>query len=201
MQFSSVRRVKQPDFEPISLAEAKDHLRIMQAVTDDDTYIMGLISAARVAFEARTAQTTTKTQWRAKVGGYDPCSCMGYEIPYPPLCEMPDGESPVQVWWTSDDGQKEYADPEDLVIDWDAYPMTVKYGGIDLGECGSMATIQWWAGVNAPAEIPQIWKSAMLFIIGHWYENRAAVSTDGGAMEIPMQFEMAMAACSFDGRS
>ena len=42
MQFSSVRRIKPPEFEPLSLSEVKQHLRIMQGVNEDDAYLTRL---------------------------------------------------------------------------------------------------------------------------------------------------------------
>lgn len=195
MHFHSIRRVKQPDFEPVTLSEAKAHLRIMECVTEDDAYLIGLIAAARHYFENRVGQTTTRTQWRAKVHGWWTCSCMGAEVPYPPLAGDASGHGVTLSW----DGGT--ADAADIVVDAIAYPGTVRYDGADGPPCDKGdATITWWAGVDSPSDIPALWKSAMLMLIGHWYENRQAVVTDSGAMEVPMSFDLIVGACSFDGR-
>lgn len=47
MILRSITRVSQPSSEPITLAEAKESLRIPSGQTIDDSYIQGLISAAR----------------------------------------------------------------------------------------------------------------------------------------------------------
>lgn len=47
MSLSRVIRLTQPASEPVSLAEAKESLRIPSAQTIDDDYITGLISSAR----------------------------------------------------------------------------------------------------------------------------------------------------------
>lgn len=195
MQFSSVRRIKPPEFEPLSLSEVKQHLRIMQGVNEDDAYLLGLISAVRNYFEARTGQTTTRTWWRAKVAGCWTCSTLGVELPYPPLSTAPDGSDGVTITWESS-----AADPADIVVDRTDYPGTIRYEGPDSPGCSEQATITWYAGVNSPEEIPQLWKTAMLVLLGHWYENRQAVITDSGALEVPMSFDLIIGACSYDGR-
>lgn len=198
--FSSIRRKTPPNFEPISLSEAKQHLRIMDGVHEDDAYIMALISSARMYFENRVGQTTTLTQWQAKAKGWWTCSCVGAELPYPPLTTPTNGDPPVVITWKDGDGNVHVVDESDLVVDEEAYPGTVRYSGASEPPCESNATVTWWAGVNSPAEIPQMWKTAMLLLIGHWYENRQAVVTDSGAIDVPMSFDMVIGACSYDGR-
>ena len=198
--FSSIRRKTPPNFEPISLSEAKQHLRIMEGVHEDDAYIMALISSARMYFENRVGQTTTLTQWQAKAKGWWTCSCVGVELPYPPLTTPTNGAPPVAITWKDGDGNVHEVDESDLVVDEEAYPGTVRYSGASEPPCESNATVTWWAGVNSPAEIPQMWKTAMLLLVGHWYENRQAVVTDSGAIDVPMSFDMVIGACSYDGR-
>jgi uncharacterized phiE125 gp8 family phage protein len=198
--FSSIRRKTPPNFEPISLSEAKQHLRIMDGVHEDDAYIMALISSARMYFENRVGQTTTLTQWQAKAKGWWTCSCVGTELPYPPLTTPTNGDPPVAITWKDGDGNVHVVDQSDIVVDEEAYPGTVRYCGASEPPCESNATVTWWAGVNSPAEIPQMWKTAMLLLVGHWYENRQAVVTDSGAIDVPMSFDMVIGACSYDGR-
>ena len=198
--FSSVRRKTPPNFEPISLSEAKQHLRIMDGVHEDDAYIMALISSARMYFENRVGQTTTLTQWQAKAKGWWTCSCVGTELPYPPLTTPTNGDPSVAITWKDGDGNVHEVAESDLVVDEEAYPGTVRYIGASEPPCESNATVTWWAGVNSPAEIPQMWKTAMLLLVGHWYENRQAVVTDSGAIDVPMSFDMVIGACSYDGR-
>ena len=198
MSFSSIRRATQPDFEPLSLSEVKSHLRIMQDMKDDDQYLMGLIAAARIYFENRVGQTTTLVQWRAKTKGWNSCSCVGQELPYPPL--YVDDDHPVTLSYEDDAGNTVVVSDMDIKYDQTNYPGTVNYTGPSPG-CDTTMTIEWWAGVDAPMKISQLWKSCMLVLIGHWYENRSAVSTEGGGVEVPMSFDMMAAGCSYDGRA
>jgi len=175
-------------------------LRIMDGVHEDDAYIMALISSARMYFENRVGQTTTLTQWQAKAKGWWTCSCVGTELPYPPLTTPTNGDPSVAITWKDGDGNVHEVAESDLVVDEEAYPGTVRYIGASEPPCESNATVTWWAGVNSPAEIPQMWKTAMLLLVGHWYENRQAVVTDSGAIDVPMSFDMVIGACSYDGR-
>ena len=198
MSFSSIRRSTQPDFEPLSLSEVKSHLRLMADMKDDDQYLMGLIGAARIYFENRVGQTTTLVQWRAKTKGWNTCGCVGQELPYPPL--YVDENHPITLSYEDDAGNTVIVSDADITSDPTNYPGTVNYTGPSPG-CDTTMTIEWWAGVDAPIKISQLWKSCMLVLIGHWYENRSAVSTEGGGVEIPMSFDMMTAGCSYDGRN
>jgi len=54
----------QPYAEPISLAEAKDQMQMDSSFTDKDTYIAGLIRAARIHTENTTWRALVATQYR-----------------------------------------------------------------------------------------------------------------------------------------
>ena len=58
----AIKRLSNPSSEPISLAEAKRHLRIDN--TDDDDYITSLIEVARRAAEDRMERTLITTTWK-----------------------------------------------------------------------------------------------------------------------------------------
>jgi uncharacterized phiE125 gp8 family phage protein len=57
-----------PASEPVSLAEAKLHLRV--DVTDDDALIGSLISAARQAAETRTGRQLITARWKLVLDGF-----------------------------------------------------------------------------------------------------------------------------------
>lgn len=56
-----LRRVSGPSVEPVSLAEAKLHLR--EDLTESDTLITALITAAREQAEHRTGRSLVTTTW------------------------------------------------------------------------------------------------------------------------------------------
>lgn len=61
-------RTQQPAVEPITLALAKHHLRV--DVTEDDTYIEGLIPVVRIEAENRLQRTLIQSAWRTTLSGF-----------------------------------------------------------------------------------------------------------------------------------
>ena len=63
MQYRSLTRTIEPVVEPVTLTQAKSHLRIQPDFQDDDDYIIHLIGAARRYAEDLTDRTFVDTQW------------------------------------------------------------------------------------------------------------------------------------------
>ena len=68
MKPRSVKLLTPPTVEPVSLADVKQHLRLMPDQTDDDLYIVQLVAAARRLIERRLGISLVATQYRAKIG-------------------------------------------------------------------------------------------------------------------------------------
>lgn len=170
-----------PIAEPVSLSEAREHLRLVPDQTDDDSLVLGLLATARRVVERRLGQTLTATQylatWTDGVAVAD--------LPYGPLLVNEDHELVVEV-----DGQA--VDPETYEIEGDLSAIT-----FDAVPSGKL-TVSYWAG-NEPgvAIAPQL-RSALLLLCGHLYANREA-STADGIGELPMAFEMLLASESSTG--
>lgn len=79
-----LRRTVEPAVEPISLAEAKDHLRLEHALDDD--YVVALVKAARQYTEQATNHAIITQTWEATFNGFP------YEdnitIPFGPLIRV-----------------------------------------------------------------------------------------------------------------
>ena len=69
----SLSLITPPTVEPVSLAEAKLHLRV--DFDDDDALIESLISAARVAAETLTGRQSCTARWIRTLDGF-PCSSL-----------------------------------------------------------------------------------------------------------------------------
>ncbi len=87
--------------EPISLAEAKKHLRLSESFTEDDDSIESAISAAREMGEGRTHRAWVEQTFEAYFDGF-PGLDKPLELPLPPLLSVesvqyvnPDGESVI----------------------------------------------------------------------------------------------------------
>lgn len=66
MQFV-LERVTEPEFEPVTLAQMRLHLRTYGSDTDEDAQIEGLITAAREWVEDYTARALIDQTWRLSI--------------------------------------------------------------------------------------------------------------------------------------
>jgi uncharacterized phiE125 gp8 family phage protein len=170
--FRSITRVVQPAVEPVSLFDVKAYLGIVPEVAEDDDLLMGLIAAARIIVEERLHQTTTATRWRAKLAGWHSCACSGLELPYPPVLWHPD-DFPVEVRWKDRDGNVNTLPPESIEIDAEEIPGRIHIReSISNGCCESVATIEWWAGVQNPTDVRSPIRTAIKRLVGQCYTTR-----------------------------
>lgn len=64
------KRTAAPLAEPVTLAEAKTHLRV--TTSDEDAYITGLVAVARTACEDRLERTLVSTAWEQVLDTFPP---------------------------------------------------------------------------------------------------------------------------------
>ena len=69
-----------PSAEPLSLAEAKLHLRVGADITEDDGLIAALIVTARQQAEHRTGRALVSQQWRYAIDAF-PVDSLGCRCP------------------------------------------------------------------------------------------------------------------------
>lgn len=152
-----------PETEPVSLDDAKLHLRM---VPDDDSEDMAivepLIVAAREYVEGVTGRTIARRQITA-------CAALStgetLHLPRPPVTEI------VGARYMRTDGA--WADLPDEAYTADAMSGTLTLKSVPedaLKQAGIQ--IQYEAGYATP---PMALRQAMLLLIGHWYQNREAV--------------------------
>jgi len=177
--------------EPVTLAEAKDHMRISD--TNDDTYIPLLIKAARRRLEEETGRAFCTQTWRFVMDQFPrytrrsyPVGFMPIILPRPPLIVAAAIQSPA----TPSSPNIAYLDgagnPQTLVLNTDfiadgvseparlqlafgkSWPATIRQQ--------SAVTIDFQAGYSADATlVPEELKMAIKMVIAHWYENRESV--------------------------
>ncbi len=169
-----------PETEPVSLDDAKLHLRM---VPDDDSEDMAivepLIVAAREYVEGVTGRTIANRQITA-------CAALSagetLRLPRPPVVEL------VGARYMREDGA--WADLPDGMYTADAMAgtLTLKRMPEDaLKQAGIQ--IQYEAGYATP---PMALRQAMLLLIGHWYQNREAVQVGTNASEELAQTELVL---------
>lgn len=175
-----------PKVEPISLAEAKLHLRV--DITDDDTLIRSLIVTARENVEGISRRALITQTWKYILDEFPEDDEI--VLPLPPL------QSVASITYKDQDGNASTFSSGDYIVNTDADPgkIVLGYGkswpSTSLYPTGAV-TVQFTAGFgDAATDVPEKYRQAMLLLIGHWYENREAIATTGAVpKEIPMGVE------------
>ncbi|MBB3972776.1 head-tail connector protein [Hansschlegelia beijingensis] len=186
-EWGRLKLVTAPAADPVTLAEAKKHLRVMH--DDEDALISMLIKAAAAQIEGPSGigvALVTQT-WRLSLDGF-PCEI---EIPLTPV-------SAVDSVTFKDAAGADVAFT-DFAVDLDASPTLVApaYGAtwpVPRCERGSVK-VEFTAGYGAPSDVPADLRAAVLLIVGHLYENREAV-----VLSNQQPFEMPMAVDSILNR-
>lgn len=157
-----------PTFEPVTLDEAKAHLRVTHA--DDDTYITGLISVARAHVERYANIAIPAQTWAWTM---DKWPAFPVDVPKPPLIAV------TAFSYTDQEGNTYIIDAGDYTVDAERWPGRLYYEppAVTLADIGGVK-IEFQAGYADPAAIPADIKHAILLLIGHWYENREDVSPE-----------------------
>lgn len=173
----ALKLITAPTSEPISLTEAKSHLRI--DTTDDDTLITSLIVAAREyaqGFQNRAFVTQTYELWLDAWPEY-------IQIPRPPL------QSITSIKYYGTDNIEYTMAPADYFADSKSEPgrVVLAYGkswpSTTLRPANGIV-VTFVAGYGAAASVPQQVKQAMLLLVSWWYENREAATTGKVSKEI-----------------
>ena len=178
--------ISPPATEPITLAEAKAHLRV--DLTDDDALITALIVAARQYAESETGRSLITQSWRLVLDGF-PGSCgpAGTAGPIPSL--LPGNailldQAPVQsitsIQYLDTGGAWQTLPETEWVAELQSAPARItpafgKTWPAALPQIGSVK-VEFVAGYGEDAAVPQGIKIWMLLRLAALYENREEVS-------------------------
>lgn len=183
-----------PSTEPISLSEAKLHLRVDDIVGEhpDDSLITSLIVAARQYAESLTGRSFITQDWRLVLDGF--YGCIDLERgPVQQILSLTyrDTASATQtVGWDAASGSVQRSTDGELIADLSSAPARIarafgKVGPITLPEPAAL-TVNYRAGYGAAADVPKAIKQWMLLRIGSLYEQRQEVNV--GNIVTPMPF-------------
>ena len=166
-----------PLVEPVSLSEARAHLRVTHA--DDDDYISTLIKTARASVEAETGHCLVAQGWSVFLDDWPHCGIIS--LPLSPVMDV------IDIRAYGEDDVAAVIDPAHYYTDKASRPpRIVLRGSRNWTRPGRVANgIEILAVVGfgtAAASVPQPLREAVLQLVGFWYATRG----DGGASERPL---------------
>jgi uncharacterized phiE125 gp8 family phage protein len=160
-----------PAAEPVTLAEAKAHLRVTHG--DDDTYIATLIKTARASIEAQTGLGLVSQGWSVFRDDWPPTGVI--ELPLAPVLEVVD----IKVY--GDDDVAAVIDPSHYYEDKVSRPARIILRGSRSwtrpGRVANGIEILLTIGFTA---VPEPLREAVLQLVGHWYETRSDKAAEDG---------------------
>ena len=168
-----------PAAEPVSLAEAKAHLRI--DANDEDALIGSLIAAARMFIERTLGLALITQTWSYFLDFWPRSSCVTLPL------------SPVQavgaVTLHRGAGGSTAFDAGDYAVD----VLSQQARLVSKGAAPPVVThalnafeIAFTAGYgNEASDVPAPIRQALLLLVAHWFERREPVVLGVGASEVP----------------
>lgn len=153
--------------EPISLDEAKAHLRV--DVPDEDALIASIIKAVRLACEAQTQRTLIETTWEQVHDAFPEAVCL----------RMPRVLQVLSVKYLDESGVEQTLAQADYIVDRDSEPGHIVpapgKAWPATAQVPNAVRVRYTAGFGATAQdVPQDIKLWMLLHIGHYFHNREA---------------------------
>ena len=178
-------RISQPVAEPVTLAEARAHLRVRSDA--EDAMITAKITAARRQIERKTRRALVDQTWELRIG----CFESSIEIPLPPCIEV------LAIEYLDADGALQtLATDQYVVIEGGEWNATVQAAAsVSWPDVASdrpdAVRIRFRAGwsydedespsdplENLPAEL----REAVLFLLADLYENRQSIGIGEGSV-------------------
>lgn len=211
MRYRSLVRATEPASNPVTLAEAKLHLRIDS--TAEDNLISSLITAATRWAEDYTDRTFCHTRWQMNLDSfYGPVGSpvqfglkadgnniegrqgtvpnLDIELPRPPMVQAGTATAVAITYTPSAGASTATLDAAEYRVDRQATPGVCRplYGKTwptHLVDQNS-TTVTWWAGYSADGtSVPAGVKSAILMLVAHLWRNRE-MAAEAALTEVPM---------------
>lgn len=188
MNYRSLTRATGPAVEPVTLSEAKAHLRVDDS--NSDAEITAMIQAAREWVETYLDRTLVNTQWVMRLDKFPDDGLQDIPLPRPPMVTSGTATA-VAVTLTYENGTTGTYSTSSYRVDRNATPGSVKtlYSQdwpAHLWDDNSIS-VTWWAGYGSSgSSVPAAIRHAMLMLVAHWYENRGSVLV--GSTSKPLEF-------------
>ncbi len=183
--------VQPPAVMPVSLEEAKAHLRVEH--NDDDALIISLVMSATAHLDGWTGilgRCLVDQTWRQAFDGFARC----LRLPLGPVIGV------ESVTWRNSAGQMATVSPSDYRVLTDGLGSYVRFRSVfqaptDLNEVEAV-TLTYRAGYetdDGEVTVPHAIRQAMLLLVGHWYEHRETVVTGTIATNLPQAVDALLA--------
>ncbi|WP_342642877.1 head-tail connector protein [Rhodoligotrophos ferricapiens] len=168
-----------PAVEPVSLEQARAHLRVAGCLEDE--LIAALITSARIHLEIATRRMFITQGWSVFLDEWPEGGVITLAI------------RPVQsvdsVILHAESGAAREIEPADYTADTGSLPRLRPRSGRQWPRPDKPfrgIEIEITAGYgDAPEDVPQPLRQAILQLVAHWYENREPVALGDHAFEIP----------------
>jgi uncharacterized phiE125 gp8 family phage protein len=175
---------------PVTVSEAKEHLRIVD-FTDDDTYIGALIDAATTWCEDYCDRTFAHKHYTV---AFDDFPSLRIELPRPPVqlasvaanatvtISYVDTSGTTQTLTWAQSGSQDFRLDRDHVPSL-IYPLYLQdWPSVRLDD--KSVQITYLAGYGGAANVPKPAAHAIKMLVGHWYASREAVGSVG--QDVPL---------------
>lgn len=211
MRYRSLVRATEPASNPVTLTEAKAHLRIDSTAEDD--LISTLITSATRWAEDYCDRTFCHTRWTMRVDSFygaigspvqfglkSDCNNiegragtvpnLDLELPRPPMVQSGTATAVTITYTPAVSGTTATLDAAEYRVDRQATPGVCRplYGQtwpshlIDQNS----TTVTWWAGYSSDGtSVPAPVKSAILMLVAHLWRNRE-MTAEAALSEVPM---------------
>jgi uncharacterized phiE125 gp8 family phage protein len=172
VRYRSLKKQTRPAVEPVTLAEAKHHCRV--DTDSDDAYISSLIEVAREWCEDYCDQTFIHSQYVMRLDSFP----VEIQLPRPPMATS-GTTTAVSVVYKLTDQSTVLLPANTYRVDRDSTPGVLRYNysgswPSHLFDFGAVE-VTWWGGYGPDASsVSQRIKSAILWLVGMWYERRMA---------------------------
>jgi uncharacterized phiE125 gp8 family phage protein len=168
-----------PAVEPLSLNEAKAHLRL--ETTADDALVTSLIITSRLHIEAALGLALTAQDWTLVLDAWPATGVVN--IPMRPVTAV----TAVRV--RASDGTPSVVPPQTYVFEGAGLPprLLPAFGALpNPGRAASGIEIDFTAGYgSAAASVPEPIRQALKLLVAHWYEHREPIEIGSPATAIP----------------
>jgi uncharacterized phiE125 gp8 family phage protein len=175
---------------PMSLSEAKAHLRVIDDSEND--YITGLIRAAADMIERDTGLVLRQRAASVTFDGWSTNDRTRLPLWRGPVVSVTSVAYDDEVGAEQVLAANQYRVRSFAGASWIVPANGVTWPAIEL-DIGTVR-VTYQAGYATNDSVPASLRHAALLLIGHWYENREAVNSDRTPVDVPLSYEALVSA-------